>query len=568
MTRRDALSLAILALALCASCSSKSDGPSPGAAPVTSEKPAPEPAKAPVTVVVAYGSEKKTWLEEQAQRFEALGEKTKSGRPIHIEPKAMGSGEAVQSITSGELKAHAFSPASAVYISLLNNAWSAKTGRPKPLSPAGDPLVLSPIVVAMWKPMAEALGWPGKPIGWSNLIKVSADPKGWGALGHPEWGRFKLGHTHPEYSNSGLLAVLAEAYAGARKTRGLTAADLDAKPTQDYLRTIEQTLVHYGKSTGFFGDKMLARGPAYLSAAVLYENLVIESYAKRGDAPFPIVAVYPVEGTFWSDHPYAVLDAEWVGSEEREGAQAFLQFLKEKPQQERALALGFRPADPSIPIGAPVDADHGVDPKQPQTLLGVPDGATLEKLLGVWQSVKKTSDVILVFDKSGSMAGKPLAEAKNGAKSFLDVLHDRDDVTLLFFDGALYPAIGPKQLGKDKAELVARIDGAVADGKTALYDAVARAYELALARAKAEPARIHAIVVMTDGKDEHSKLALDALMKRFSDEDAPVKVFTIAYGAGADPTVLEQIAEAAKGSSAKGATDTIVGVYKDMASFF
>ncbi|AUX48463.1 von Willebrand factor A [Sorangium cellulosum] len=568
MTRRSALSLAILVLALCVSCKSRSDGPSPSADTAPATKPSPEPARAPVTVVVAYGSEKKTWLEEQAKRFEQRGEKTKGGRPIVIEAKAMGSGEVVQGIAAGQLKPHVFSPASAVYVSLLNSAWSAKTGATKPISPAGDPLVLSPIVVAMWKPMAEALGWPEKPIGWRDLVKVSADPKGWGAHGHPEWGRFKLGHTHPEYSNSGLLAVLAEAYAGAGKTRGLTAADLEVKATQDHLRAIEQTLVHYGQSTGFFADKMLARGPAYLSAAVLYENLVIESYTKTTEAPFPVVAVYPVEGTFWSDHPYAVLDAAWVGAEEREGAQAFLRFLKEKPQQERALALGFRPADPSIPIGAPVDAAHGVDPKQPQTLLEVPDGATLEKLLAVWQDAKKTSDVILVFDKSGSMAGRPLAEAKKGARSFLDILHDRDDVTLLFFDGALYPPIGPKQLGKDKADLVARIDGTVADGKTALYDAVAKAHELALARARAEPARIHAIVVMTDGRDEHSQLPLDGLMKRFSTEEAPVKIFTIAYGEGADPTVLEQIAEAAKGSSARGATDTIVAVYKEMASFF
>ena len=96
--------------------------------------------------------------------------------------------------------------------------------------------------------MAEALGWPAKALGWSTLLKVNADPKGWGAFGHPEWGRFKLGHTHPEYSNSGLQAVLAEAYAGAKKTRGLTAADLDVKATREYLRSIEQTIVHYGKS--------------------------------------------------------------------------------------------------------------------------------------------------------------------------------------------------------------------------------------------------------------------------------------------------------------------------------
>ena len=76
--------------------------------------------------------------------------------------------------------------------------------------------------------------------------------------------------------------------------------------------------------------------------------------------------MYPVEGTFWSDHPYAILDAEWVGADEKAAAQQFLAFLKSKPMQQRALALGFRPADPSIPIGAPVDAAHGVDASSPR----------------------------------------------------------------------------------------------------------------------------------------------------------------------------------------------------------
>lgn len=567
MARRPALALLILLLVLCAACAD-SKGKEGGAPSPSVGKDRPAPAAAPLTLVVAYGSEKKTWLEEQAQRFEASGAKTGSGKPIKISAQAMGSGEAVQSIVAGQLKPHVFSPASGVYITLLNSAWAQKSGKAKALAPAGDALVLSPIVVAMWKPMAEALGWPGKPVGWADLLKVNANPQGWGALGHPEWGRFKLGHTHPEYSTSGLLSVLAEAYAGAKKTRGLTAADLDAKATQDHLRSIEQTVVHYGKSTGFFADKMLERGPAYMSGAVIYENLVIESYGKSTTAPFPIVALYPVEGTFWSDHPYAVMDAEWVGAEEREAAQAFLKFLKERPAQERALALGFRPADPAIPVAAPVDAAHGVDPKQPQTLLEVPDGPTLEKLLAVWRENKKTSDIILAFDKSGSMSGQPLAEAKQGAKAFLEMLQPRDEVTLLFFDDKVYPPVGPKAIGKEKAELASRIDATIAAGGTALYDVTAEAYKVAQERAKKEPGRIHAVLVMTDGQDEHSKLALEGLMGRFSAEDAPVKIFTIAYGGKADPTILNKIAEAARGTSVKGGTDSIVALYKDMAAFF
>jgi Ca-activated chloride channel family protein len=566
---------AFFVFVLVAACDSK---PRPDPTPsARSSSPAvattPTPAKTagkPLDLVIAYGSEKKTWFEEAAKAFEATAPKTADGRPIKVVAKAMGSGEAMTAITNGTVKAHVFSPASQAYVALLNNAYAAKTSRAKPLAPAGDVIVLSPVVIAMWKPMAEALGWPGKSIGWADLLKVSADPKGWGSKGFPEWGRFKLGHTHPEFSNSGFLAVLAEAYAGAKKTRGLNAADLDAAPTRKLLESIEGTVVHYGKSTGFFAEKMRERGPSYISAAVLYENLVIESYSSKTRAPEqPLVAIYPKEGTFWSDHPYSILDADWVGPDERKAAEQFLAFLKAKPQQQRALELGFRPGDASIAISAPIDVAHGCDPKQPQTLLDVPDATVLDKLLTVWRTVKKGADVVFVFDKSGSMRGKPLEEAKRGAKSFFDNLTDADEATLLFFDGTVYPAVGPVKLGAGgRAQLQQRLDGVTADGGTALYDAVSAAYTNLQGRAAKNPMRTHAIVVMTDGNDENSKLSLPDLKKRFPADEAAIKVFTIAYGAEANPKALEEIAEAAKGSSVKGSVETITQVYADMAAFF
>jgi Ca-activated chloride channel homolog len=528
----------------------------------------------PVRLVVAYGSEKKTWLEEQVRAFAGSGARTASGRPIAIDAKAMGSGEAVQAILTGALKPHVFSPASGAYIGVLNQAWMSRTagaagaGAGTPIAPAGEPVVLSPVVIAMWKPMAEALGWPGKQLGWSDLIRVAKERKGWAALGHPEWGAFKLGHTHPEFSNSGLLSILAEAYAGARKTRGLTVADVDAQGTRDFVASVEETIVHYGKSTGFFADKMLERGPAYLSAAVLYENLVIESYGRAAGAQFPIVAIYPAEGTFWSDHPYAVLDAAWVGAEERSAAEAFLSFLKAKPAQKRALELGFRPADASIAIASPIDEAHGANPKQPQTVLDVPAPPVLERLLDAWRQLKKPTEVTLVMDVSGSMKGRPLAEAQAGARAFLSALHDRDEVTIIFFNNQVMPPIGPLAIGKSRDELIRRVEQTIAHGGTALYDAVAAAYDSALARARTTPGRIHAIVVMTDGRDEHSRSTLEQLSQRFSREDDPLKLFAIAYGEGADSSILSAMAEAAQGASLRGTADSIVQVYQDMAAFF
>ena len=563
------LLLACLMVVLSACPGKKPDkaAPEAGASPITSAASSgPTGALTPVTVSLVYGSEKKTWLEEQARAFEAAGSRIPSGRAIKIDARAMGSGEALQAVMNGAVKPHVFSPASALYVALLNDMWMSKPGNTRPLARPGDALLLSPIVIGMWKPMAEALGWPKKQLSWADLLKVATDPRGWGSLGFPEWGRFKFAHTHPGFSNSGYQAILAEAYAGAKKTRDLTMADLDAKPTRQFIAAVEDTIVHYGKSTGFFSDKMLQRGPGFLSAAVLYENLVIESGSKN--PPQPLVAIYPTEGTFWSDHPYALIDAPWVGDDERAAAASFHDFLRARPAQERALALGFRPGDASIPIGAPIDAAHGADPKQPQTILALPDAKVLEKLLTVWGDTKKGADIIFVFDKSGSMRGRPLAEAKIGAKSFMTTLGDRDDVTLLFFDSQVYPPIGPLKLTTDREQIAQRIDMTIADSGTALYDAIAQAYDLAQKRALTRKNQIHAVVVMTDGKDENSKMDLATLKARFPREEAPVKVFTIAYGAQAESRILDEIAEAAKGSSAKGSVETIKDVYLDMASFF
>jgi len=562
--RRSAVVVVVAALVAVSGCKKKVDSgddrPRPASGTAT---PAGPPA---LEILVHYGSEKKTWLDEQIGLFNATSAKLPDGRIIKVIGKAMGSGEAVQGIVTGTARPHVFSPASGAYVTLLNQAWLSTGGHTRALAPAGEPVVLSPLVIAMWRPMAEALGWPAKALGWRDIIAVSKDPGGWASHGRPEWGLFKLGHTHPGYSNSGLLAVLAEAYAGADKTRGLTVADLDATATQGFVAEIEEAIVHYGKSTGFFADKMLERGPTYLSAAVLYENLVIESYAKQ--PAIPVVAIYPVEGTFWSDHPYAILDAEWVGPDERAGAQAFLAFLKARPAQERALALGFRPADPAIAIGAPIDLAHGVDPQQPQTLLEVPDGATLDHLLTTWSKVKKTSTVVMVFDKSGSMDGKALEQAKAGARAFLGILDDRDQVAMVFFDDKVYPRIGPLPLGTGRAELDTRIAGTIASGGTALYDAIGVAWDELAVTARKSPHRIHALVVMTDGQDTDSKTQLADLSRRLGAESTPIRVFTIGYGDQAEGAVLKGIADAARGSHTDGNVDTIIDIYRDMATFF
>src|SRR5262249_34267947 len=154
------------------------------------------------------------------------------------------------------------------------------------------------------------------------------------------------------------------------KTENLSTEDVKNAKVAPFVHDIEKSVLHYGSSTGFFGKKMFANGPKFLSAAVLYENMVIESYGKeyKDKLPFPIVAIYPKEGTFWSDHPVGVVNREWVTDEHKEAAKLYIDYLLKKEQQEKALKYGFRPGLESVPLAAPIDTDHGVDPKEPKVL--------------------------------------------------------------------------------------------------------------------------------------------------------------------------------------------------------
>src|SRR5262245_54923519 len=462
-------------------------------------------------LLFTYGSEKQSWIDQSTKSFNDQRRRSGSGKLIRVRPVPMGSGESIDELLAGRTQAHLTSPASSAFIKLGNAESRAKTGRDL-VGPTQN-LVLSPVVIAMWKPMAEALGWGQRSIGWGEIVDLARRPDGWASRQHPEWGRFRFGHTHPRASNRGLIALLAETYAGAGKIGGLTLDDVRRPETMRFVEGVEQSIVHYGSSTGFFGRRMFANGPSYLSAAVLYENMVIESYDQKNRLPFPLVAVYPREGTFWSDHPVGIVEREWVTPEHRAAAQEYISFLLARPQQERAISYGFRPADPAVPLASPIDTAHGVNPREPQTTLEVPEPTVVNALLDVWQEVKRNARVVLAVDVSGSMNDQnKIQGARDGAAAFVAALGDRDEAALLTFNSQVAWAQAQSAVGPSRGRLLGLVRGLFADGGTALYDAVDQAYDSLASRP--EPARISAVVVLSDGADRNSHLTLEALLNR------------------------------------------------------
>lgn len=88
--------------------------------------------------------------------FNRRGVKTAAGKPIFVNAVPKGSGELIDLILSGADQAHLASPASAAFIKLGNAQSRAKAGGD--LIGPTDNLLLSPVVIAMWEPMAEAIG--------------------------------------------------------------------------------------------------------------------------------------------------------------------------------------------------------------------------------------------------------------------------------------------------------------------------------------------------------------------------------------------------------------------------
>lgn len=150
--------------------------------------------------------------------------------------------------------------------------------------------------------------------------------------------------------------------------------------------------------------------------------------------------------------------------------------------------------------------------------------------------------VLLALDVSGSMDGGALDEAKTAAITFLNGLEPQDSIAVLTFaDGA--NLVLP--FTTDRAAAMAAIDGLVAAGQTALYQAT----EDGLRLAAEEGTRYRAVILLSDGLDHGSALPQDDVLGTAGALGVPV--FVIGLGQDIDRQYLESLAEQSGGSFAE-----------------
>jgi Ca-activated chloride channel family protein len=538
-----------------------------------------EPARSDCTPLAVSVSQEKAVLLGEIADAHNRDSQASSGGCVVVTVTSKASGAAEEALARGwddrvdGPRPDVWSPASTSWTVLLQQHRAGRDATS--IVPDRSPsLMQSPLVLAMPVKMAEALGWPDRPIGWSDLLALARDPRGWGALGHPEWGHFRMGKTNPTISTSGLHALVAAYFAATGRSADLTDADVTDPKVVEFVKGVESSVVHYGETASTFLRNLRAadaRGAAlsYVSAIAIEEKQILDYNQGQGGLPpaMPLAAVYPKEGTLVADHPYVVLNAPWVDAAKRAAAAQFLAYIARPDIQRRFRDAGFRDHDG---VGGPQIATvNGLLAAGPAIVIAPPSPAVLAQIQQSWTDVRKRARVLMVLDVSGSMSGEKIDLMRRAAAAALDQFAPDDELGVWSFDSSHRELVPITPVAQRRDEMKAVIGRLVANGGTALYATIHASVDHMTQRI--DPSRINAVLFLTDGKNEHTDRDLDRVLRELQNEDEErrVRVFTIAYGKDADQKTLKQIAEASSGSFYDATNPaTIEKVFTDVVSNF
>lgn len=493
------------------------------------------------------------WLSAEVEAFNERALETESGEQVYVQLTVADAGQAISDIQSGA-QVDLWLPDQQVWVDVL--AREEHDGFQDNCTSVAS----SPLVIAMWRPAAQALGWPSRDLGWLDVGSLAADPTSWDYYSGGQFGdTLRLGHTHPGLSASGANTLLALVQAAENKTDAVDAADIQQPIVQASVGAFEGAVSWFSNSTGALAQAMGERGVQFLGAAVLYESDVIN----YGGGDPDIVPIYPFEGTFVAEHPACINGNS--ATQVREGGQIFRDYLLDEAAQESAVAYGLRPVNSAVTVGPPLDQSRGVDLEQPQTVFAAPNVDAIYAVQELWQSARKNVNLVMVIDISGSMSGRKIESVRQSAVQFIEQMGEDDYLSIISFSSMPQALIKYERVGDSRETMIETVLALEAQGDTSLYDAIADGANLL--RNTATPDTTSALVLLTDGLDTSSfRHTQDSAAQTLAETDATV--FTIAFGNDADENLLENIALRANGNFFRGDEASIASIYEEMSAAF
>ncbi len=152
--------------------------------------------------------------------------------------------------------------------------------------------------------------------------------------------------------------------------------------------------------------------------------------------------------------------------------------------------------------------------------------------------------VVLVIDRSGSMAGSNTTAANNAAIAVVNALAPTDYAALIEFDNVVRITSG---FTSDKSAIINFINAGQPLGATAVYDATVEGAKLLL--------NVHGrrmLLVLTDGDDNSSTNTSDDAIKNVNDRGLSANM--VGLGGSSGPTALDHIASETGGVFAQSLT--------------
>lgn len=512
----------------------------------------------PITVVA--NPSLTAWLTAAANDFNAAGVKTAQGRPAYVSLVFAESGQTIRNWDLSNLLPALWIPDSPVWVAALAEQGQAA------FQTDCQSVAQSPLVIAMWRPLAESLGWPGRTLGWLDVGSLAADPSAWAYYSGGQFGdSLRLGHTHPGLAGTGANTLLAVVQAAQSKTTTpVTVEDIQQPIVGASVSAFESAVAWFSPNSDTLGQTMRTRGFTFLGAAVMYENTALQYSQGDANGQADIVPIYPFEGTFVATHPACVNTTADAASQE--AAQLFRAYLLDTAAQQQAVAQGLRPVNNTVSVGAPLDAAHGVDLQQPAIIFPEPSVETLYAVQDLWQAARKQVNLVMLLDVSGSMDGDKLNSLRQAAAQFVAQMAEDDYLSLVTFSAEATVVVEHARVGDERQRLTSIITNLYAGGGTALFDAIGTGAEV-VARTT-DPNTTNVIIVLSDGQDTAStRFRFDDHLLTTATANTTT-IFTIAYGSDADAQVLTNLAAQGQGNYYQGDVANLATIYEEMSVAF